>query len=53
MQIGLNNIKPVKEKKLKHLCTIYYTNLNESAILILEMPELAVSSQTLPAIAGI
>ena len=39
MQIGLNNIKPVKEKKLKHLCTIYYTNLNESTILILEVPD--------------
>ena len=47
MQIGLNNIKPVKEKKLKHLCTIYYTNLNESAILILEVPDSMAASPKL------
>ena len=33
--------------------TYTYTNIKICAIMILEVPELAVSSQTLPAIAGI
>ena len=44
---------PLIKKDIETFFTYAYTNIKIYTILILEVPELAVSSQTLPAIAGI
>ena len=43
----------IKKTDIETFFTYTYTNIKICAIMILEVPELAVSSQTLPAIAGI